>query len=206
MLLRIIRSFVFIIISIAILGGGFFAGIYARDYSERWQDRQVLRNLVKSYEQTRKDEEARKMADTFGGKTPQETLQMFIDAVEAGDYDLASKYFVETQYSQQKKTLENISKNNKIEWFIYILKNAVPVDKEKEYEENYQLTKDLISSTEEEWVSHLKELNKNQYEMDANDNLEYIFRINFIRYPNNIWKISYEIEMRNYLKDYILKF
>src|SRR3989338_8128882 len=122
MLLRIIRSFVFIIISIAILGGGFFAGIYARDYSERWQDRQVLKNLVKSYEQTRKDEEARKMADTFGGKTPQETLQMFIDAVEAGDYDLGSKYFVESKREEWNNSLNSTAKANKINNFLQPIK------------------------------------------------------------------------------------
>ena len=36
----------------------------------------------------------RAMTDTYGGKTPQETLRMYIDAVEKGDYELASKYFV----------------------------------------------------------------------------------------------------------------
>lgn len=32
--------------------------------------------------------------DTYGGKTPEETLQMFIDALKKGDVELASKYFV----------------------------------------------------------------------------------------------------------------
>ena len=32
--------------------------------------------------------------DTFGGKTPEETLALFIDALKRGDTDLASKYFV----------------------------------------------------------------------------------------------------------------
>ena len=31
--------------------------------------------------------------DTYGGATPEETLQLFIAALEAGDIDLASKYF-----------------------------------------------------------------------------------------------------------------
>ena len=31
--------------------------------------------------------------DTYGGKTPQETLEMFIDALKKGDIELASKYF-----------------------------------------------------------------------------------------------------------------
>ncbi len=47
------------------------------------------------------------MADTYGGKTPQETLQMYIEAVEAGDYELASKYFVEKKREGELKSLQN---------------------------------------------------------------------------------------------------
>src|SRR3990167_4021988 len=32
-------------------------------------------------------------ADTYGGKTPQETLDLFVDALKKGDVELASKYF-----------------------------------------------------------------------------------------------------------------
>lgn len=32
-------------------------------------------------------------ADTYGGQTPEETLQLFIEALKAGDIELASKYF-----------------------------------------------------------------------------------------------------------------
>lgn len=32
--------------------------------------------------------------DTYGGKTPEETLQLFIDALKKEDIDLAAKYFV----------------------------------------------------------------------------------------------------------------
>jgi hypothetical protein len=44
-------------------------------------------------------------ADTVGGTTPQETLQMYITAVEKGDYELASKYFV---HEKQDTELENL--------------------------------------------------------------------------------------------------
>jgi hypothetical protein len=41
--------------------------------------------------------------DTYGGKTPEETLVMFIDALEKGDIELASKYFVlDDNLSRQK--------------------------------------------------------------------------------------------------------
>ena len=32
--------------------------------------------------------------DTYGGKTPQETLDLFVAALEAEDVELASKYFM----------------------------------------------------------------------------------------------------------------
>jgi len=34
------------------------------------------------------------MEDTYGGETPEETLELFISALEKGDVELASKYFV----------------------------------------------------------------------------------------------------------------
>ena len=45
--------------------------------------------------------------DTYGGKTPEETLQLFVDALKAGDIDLASKYFV---VEKQTESLNKIQK------------------------------------------------------------------------------------------------
>jgi hypothetical protein len=43
------------------------------------------------------------LEDTYGGKTPEETLVMFIDALEKGDIELASKYFIlDDNLSRQK--------------------------------------------------------------------------------------------------------
>ncbi len=42
-------------------------------------------------------------ADTYGGKTPQETLDLFIDALKKEDVDLAAKYFMlDDQLSREK--------------------------------------------------------------------------------------------------------
>ena len=40
--------------------------------------------------------------DTYGGKTPEETLQLFTEALQKGDVDLASKYFELPQENQNK--------------------------------------------------------------------------------------------------------
>ncbi len=51
--------------------------------------------------------EAAMRADTYGGKTPEETLKMFADAVASGNNDLAVK-FLEFDYSgKPKKELED---------------------------------------------------------------------------------------------------
>jgi hypothetical protein len=51
-------------------------------------------------------------ADTYGGKTPQETLEMFIKAVEASDYELASKYFVVEKQEEEFERLKRSPREN----------------------------------------------------------------------------------------------
>lgn len=54
------------------------------------------RELQKNYEQAQKalsEFETAMRNDTYGGKTPQETLNLFIDALKKNDFELASKYF-----------------------------------------------------------------------------------------------------------------
>ena len=54
-------------------------------------------------------------ADTYGGATPQETLDLFVAALRAADVELASKYFMlDDNLSRDKwvKTLNEIKNNN----------------------------------------------------------------------------------------------
>ena len=71
---------------------GFFLGIvvlvYGVSYGFAWY-KDPVREALKNQEIV---EEAWRN-DTYGGKTPQETLDMFIAALKAGDVELASKYF-----------------------------------------------------------------------------------------------------------------
>ncbi len=66
----------------------------------------------------------KKTADTVGGKTPQETLEMFISAVEKGDYELASKYFVIERQAKWKNDLIEVSNNQKLNTLLDPLKKA----------------------------------------------------------------------------------
>lgn len=80
-----------------------------------WRWRQGVEKEAAKFENTLKEREKLIAADTYGGKTPQETLQMFIAAAEAGDYELASKYFV---VEKQMKWKENLSTVENVEFLI----------------------------------------------------------------------------------------
>lgn len=68
----------------------FIIGSY---YYDQWRGQKRVEELAQALKKWEQDIYDKKAADKIGGKTPQETLQMFIDAVEKGDYELASKYF-----------------------------------------------------------------------------------------------------------------
>ncbi len=66
------------------------------------------------------------MADTVGGKTPQETLTLYIAAVENGDYVLASKYYViENQEKEMKAFSESNVNLNQKEEYLGLLKEIL---------------------------------------------------------------------------------
>lgn len=56
--------------------------------------------------QLAKEMEDKYRNDTYGGDTPEQTLQLFIDALKAGDTELASKYFVVDKQEEWKEKLE----------------------------------------------------------------------------------------------------
>jgi hypothetical protein len=56
--------------------------------------------------------------DTYGGATPEETLQLFIDAMKTEDYELASKYYLP---EQQKKVYEELIGIDEFSFYLEIL-------------------------------------------------------------------------------------
>ncbi len=75
-----------------------------RDYAERIVDLQKgIKEMMKK--------------DDVGGETPEETLRLFIDALKAGDTDLASKYFV---LNDQTRALRELMELNQQQISEYI--------------------------------------------------------------------------------------
>jgi hypothetical protein len=90
---------------------------------------------VREYERLEAEYKAAMKADTYGGATPEETLELFIDALREGDVDLAGKYFaLDTNeqgdsYLTRGKNMEYLElaqKEKKIEELINFLENAKP--------------------------------------------------------------------------------
>ena len=61
--------------------------------------------------------------DTFGGATPYETLEMYVAAIEKGDFALASKYFVIEKQEKELNRLKNAPKEN-LEEYIGTMKES----------------------------------------------------------------------------------
>lgn len=81
-------------------------GIY---YGIGWYEWRNARNEATANDralQEMKEWEAKYENDTYGGKTPEETLALFVDALKKGDIELASKYFVVDEQEKVKADLK----------------------------------------------------------------------------------------------------
>ena len=113
---------------IVIVAGGFF--VWERYFSPQAKiNRETQKNYEKYLEWERNYEKAMK-EDTYGGKTPEETLQMFIEALRKEDVELASKYFVlRSDGSSDPKWKEGLIKTKeigKLQEVINVLSKAKP--------------------------------------------------------------------------------
>ena len=120
------------VVLLLLIGGWFVWNNYLSPNAQR--QRQLQENIDK-YNSFISTFEAAMKADTYGGKTPQETLNMFIDALKKGDIDLASKYFAldtnekSPDYLTRKKwenSLNETKKDGGIDNLISLLEKATP--------------------------------------------------------------------------------
>jgi hypothetical protein len=80
--------------------------------------------------------------DTYGGETPEETLTMFIDALEKGDIELASKYFILDDNLSRKKWedgLEQAQEEGRILKIIESINQAEKSENQSGLDSEFQL-------------------------------------------------------------------
>jgi hypothetical protein len=126
-------------------------------YAVRQQEKEQARAL-EAYR-------AEQMKDTFGGKTPQETLLMYIDAVEKGDYELASQYMILGKKEQELVSLRKLPAE-RIQSYIESIK---PFLKD---------AKKPLATDEHITLGYSDGSSQPDFAMD------------FILYPNGVWKIE----------------
>ena len=150
-----------IFLGLAILIGGKFYFF--------WRGTKAVQELAEAMKRAKEEDYQRAMADTFGGKTPQETLQMYIDAVEKGDYELASRYFVLNKQDGALNYLTLLSDNEKLSWFL-----------EKMLKMAFTESGEYQNIDEKHYGIGIKSEEPNIY----------YSKIDFFKYPNDIWKIN----------------
>lgn len=131
-------------------------------YYDTWHSQKRVEELAAELERLEQEDYAKKAADTIGSATPRETLDMFIDAVEAGDYELASKYFVLEKQEEELNELIELNDNNNVVWLLKVLKRA-QVD---------------------------SEISEGRFRMKSSTELGPNYFVRFILYPSGNWKIE----------------
>lgn len=144
--LKFIGGFV-LIIALA-MGGLYFLNYY---FSAEQKSIRYYKNLERQYAE-----------DTYGGQTPEETLQLFIDALKAGDIELASKYFVVDKRGEWLDNLSKIKNNG----FLQVMISDLNRPKNKYSVSDAQVGFDI-----------------------ANDKKEVALTVLIGRNSNDIWKI-----------------
>lgn len=92
---------------IAVIGAG---ALYGAQYLRMQNDPEYRQ--MKEAEKIMGEWERQYREDTYGGETPEETLRLFIEALQKGDTDLAAKYFPPDEYENWRKELEDLKKQD----------------------------------------------------------------------------------------------
>lgn len=95
---KIIRTIVIIFIFLLVAGIGYVSGNVTKYNLD-------VRKVDKSVERFQGSLEEPYKKDIYGGKIPEETWAMYIDALKRGDIDLASKYYAVRDQEKRRKFL-----------------------------------------------------------------------------------------------------
>ncbi len=98
---KFVTGFLMIVVAV-------FAALWGLARYERLTGEQQIKKLADAMKQIDKEDYAAAVADTAGGKTPKETLQMYISALEKRDFALATQYFAGDAATKEAMSLKDI--------------------------------------------------------------------------------------------------
>lgn len=122
--------------------------------------------------------------DNYGGATPEETYDLFIDALKDGDLELASKYFVLGSQDNWLETLDKYQKSSYLPNFIKELENTKNKWSKIEMEDPNAVAFRYQSLIEQD--TETKYEGQKLVIPAGNYTNESIFR----KYPSGVWKIE----------------
>lgn len=88
-----------------IAGFVIFAMVKGKEFLANLLINREAKKIQEEYERPYKE-------DKYGGKTPEETFDLFLDALRKEDIELASKYFVLEKQERWKRNFKELKKNN----------------------------------------------------------------------------------------------
>ena len=133
--------------------------------------------------------------DKYGGKTPEETFDLFIEALKKEDacpavrkslcgIDLASKYFIIQKQDDWLKTLREYKNRALLSDFVLELQ-----ENRKNWERKENNNFDIVEFNSYIKIDQVSTLKFKGQEFKVSPG-EYLDIIRFEKYPSNIWKIS----------------
>ncbi|NCN53202.1 hypothetical protein GW950_01930 [Candidatus Wolfebacteria bacterium] len=87
---------------------GLFSAFCFWFLSPQMRQARQLKKGLESFDKAIKAEEQKYAADTYGGTAPEETYQLFLEALKKQDIDLASKYFILDKQDEYKNLFTQI--------------------------------------------------------------------------------------------------
>lgn len=118
---KIIKVIGIISIFLLIAVVGYFAGDITKYYLD-------VRKVDKSVERFQGSLEKPYKDDTYGGKTPEETWAMLLDALKKGDIDLASRYYRVGDQEKERQFL--LGAKNRDNLKLYLEQLSAPLQKD----------------------------------------------------------------------------
>ncbi len=155
---------------IVIVAGGFF--VWDKYFSPQAKINRETQKNYEKYLEWQKNYEKAMTEDTYGGKTPEETLKMFIEALKKEDIELASKYFSLKEDGsidfERRQAIEKAKESGSLDYIIDVVSRAVP-------------DKKTTSIENSAWFIVYKKDNPKELEADIN--------LHFNTY-SGVWKIE----------------
>ena len=158
---KIIKIIIIAIVFLLIVVAGYIAGNLTKYGLD-------VRKADKTVERFQGSLEEPYKKDVYGGKTPEETWAMYIDALKKGDIDLAIKYYAVGDQEKREKFLAEEKQIDSLK--LYLEQLSVPLQKDnslpdfilanKESAYYYYMVKDLETG---EMIKNTVELYLNPY-------------------------------------------